>query len=777
MENSIPNIPPIDSPRFKNETIADIDFDKLKSIIRKSLVWLILIVISTNLVAYLMIRWTKPVFESESELKLEFKSEATALGINNLVENQNLNHLSGEIELLKSKLFFNKVIDATDIDISYNYRGSILDDERYKHSAFHVDYKIMFGNLLYDREVNIDFLEGDKFELSYDLGEEKYKKIHRFGEKIKTANTQLVISPTTYFDKGIGEGHFFVIHSKRALENYFSNNFEVQPLNFQANTIRISLKDNNRYKAKELVDVIDSLYLQYSQDQKTIENNQKIEWLDSELEQIGKKLEGYEDYFEKFTLKNKTNNLDYVLTETIQAINELDSQRFELNKKVKALDELDRQVVKNTFQLIVVNEESFARDLLDDINEYNKKILKYKRVLETYTESTQAYQNKLQELNQSNEFLKSSIKAKKEYLVTSITSLNSRKKALESSFNDIPGKDREHKKATLYYKLYEEQYLALVQAKTDFQVAKAGTKTDITILSEATLPGSPIAPDKAITYGVGVVLGLSLCFVFIAVRYLVSNTITNLTELERLTGTPILGSVPRYSKGKLEETRMVIDENPRSSISEALRSIRTNIEFLSSNKSNKIISVTSTVGSEGKTFVSVNLGGVISLSKKRVVIVDLDMRKPRVHKAFNSEANDKGVSTILINKHSIEESICSTSIDSLKYIPAGPTPPNPSELLLNGSFEKLLDDLRDEFDVVILDTPPSAIVTDATIVMKKVDVPIYVFRAGYSKKSFVDNLNRLIQMNKFGNISVVLNGLENSGNKKYGYGYYLDKNE
>jgi capsular exopolysaccharide synthesis family protein len=170
------------------------------------------------------------------------------------------------------------------------------------------------------------------------------------------------------------------------------------------------------------------------------------------------------------------------------------------------------------------------------------------------------------------------------------------------------------------------------------------------------------------------------------------------------------------------------------------------------------------------------LGGIISLSNKKVVIVDLDMRKPRVHKAFDINNNDKGVSTILIDKHTIEESICSTSIDSLKFISAGPTPPNPSELLLNGSFDKLLNDLRGKFDVIILDTPPSAIVTDATLVMKKVDIPIYVFRADYSKKSFVENLNRLIQINKFTNISLVLNSLPNNGNKKYGYGYYLDKN-
>ncbi len=775
MENNSQNSPLTNFHQPNNETVADIDFEKLKSIMRKSLPWLISILIATNLIAYLYIRWTKPVYESESELKLEFKSEATALGINNLAENQNINHLSGEIELLSSRLFYNKIIDATNIDVSYSYRGNILNDERYKQSTFNVDY-IMSESTLIDKEIDVEFIDDNKFVLSYDLENQKYRKEHQFGEKIKTAGTELIITKAKYFKERDEGGYFFVINSRKSLEEYFSNNFQVQPLNFQANTIRLSLKDNNRHKARELMDVIDSLYLRYSQDQKTIENNQKIKWLNTELQQIQEKLEGYEDYFEKFTLDQRTNDLDKVLSETIRAINELDSQRFELNNKLIALDQLDQQVIVDSFEPIAVNEVQYALDLVKGINQYNEKILKNKRVIDTYSKQTQAYKNKLQELNQAKDFLKSSISTKRGYLSERMTALDRRKKILETSFNGIPGKDREHKKAKLYYTLHEKQYLLLMQAKTDFQVARAGTKTDITILSTASLPSNPIAPDKLIVHGIGAVLGLVLCFIFIAIRYLVSNTITNLSELERLTGSPILGSIPRYSSSVLGETRMVIDGNSRSAMSEALRSIRTNIEFLSSNKANKIISVTSTVGSEGKTFVSVNLGGVIALSKKKVVIVDLDMRKPRVHKAFNIDQNDKGVSTILIDKHSIEESLCDTPIDTLKFIPAGPIPPNPSELLLNGNFEKLLADLKNQFDVVILDTPPSSIVTDAILVMKKVDIPIYVFRADYSKKSFVKTLNRLVHVNKFNNISVVLNSLPNNGNKKYGYGYYLEKN-
>ena len=124
-----------------NATIG-IDFEKIVAILRRSLYWIIAIFIVTNTIAYLSIRWTKPLYKSASELKLDFKSEATALGLSTMMENQNLNHISGEIELLSSKLFFNKVIEASDIEISYNSRGNILNDEHYRHSPFVVEYEL-----------------------------------------------------------------------------------------------------------------------------------------------------------------------------------------------------------------------------------------------------------------------------------------------------------------------------------------------------------------------------------------------------------------------------------------------------------------------------------------------------------------------------------------------------------------------------------------------------------------------------------------------------------
>ena len=189
-----------------------------------------------------------------------------------------------------------------------------------------------------------------------------------------------------------------------------------------------------------------------------------------------------------------------------------------------------------------------------------------------------------------------------------------------------------------------------------------------------------------------------------------------------------------------------------------------------------IIAVTSTVGGEGKTFIAANLGGIISLLNNKVILVDLDMRKPRFHEVFDDTDTSKGLSTILIKKYEVEDCIQKTDLDNLDYIPAGPVPPNPSELILGGQFERLMKYLESKYDVIIIDTPPVGLVTDGIHALKIATIPIYVVRADFSRKSYLKNIERLIKVHKLKNLSLLLNSLRKSPSGSYGYGYGYGQN-
>lgn len=750
-----------------------IDLDKALTVLKKSILWILLIFVITNLSAYLYIRWTKPLYESESELKLDVKSDASELGLLGLNENKNLNIISGEIELIKSKLFFNKVLETLDLDISYYTAGKVLNDEKFKTSPFLVDYNLK-NPALYDRKILVTILNDKTYNINLSGDEEEKPVKYNFGQHVNLPDIEFIIYLTDFYAPNGDRNFFFIINSKAAQVNYLGENLTVEPLNLNANTIRIAFKDYNPLKARDLVNAIDTIYLKYSQEEKNLENKQKIEWLNAELKQIENQLEGYEHYFEDFIIKNRTSNLDEDLKNTIIAINELDSQRYLLTKKIKAFDQLAKDLESDQIAFMEINAEVYPKHIVEVYNELATQINQRDKLKLSYNEATFAVTRKEEEIKSLKSALKSQLEKLQNRYEAEIQHLLTNKRRLEASFVELPEKSTAYNKNQRFFKLYEEFYLALMQSKAQFQIAEAGTTTDFKILSSATLPQNPIFPNVPIIYGIGLVAGFMFSFIFIGIRYLLHNKISTLKEMERLTSAPILGAIPN-AREKLDATQLIVDQSPKSAVSEALRSIRTNIEFMMPNDKNQVISLTSTIGGEGKTFIAVNLGAIMAMSKKRVIVVDLDMRKPRVHTAFQISSHNKGVSTILINKNTINECIQKTTLENLDYIPAGPTPPNPSELLLNGEFDNLIKKLRTDYDVIILDTPPAGLVTDGILAMKKADLSIYVVRAQYSRKIFINTLNRLIHVNQFKNLAVILNATSNTGTNSYGYGYYEEK--
>ena len=254
------------------------------------------------------------------------------------------------------------------------------------------------------------------------------------------------------------------------------------------------------------------------------------------------------------------------------------------------------------------------------------------------------------------------------------------------------------------------------------------------------------------------------------------DQITSLNEITKSSSATIgiLGIVPKY-KSNIPISQLIVDKSPKSKITESFRTIRTNMQFISNKKSAKIIAITSTISGEGKTFIALNLAGIIAFSGKKVIVLDLDMRKPKLHLGFGAE-NNNGMSTLLIEKDAVENCIRHSDLDGLDFITAGPIPPNPSELIINGKLDELIEKLKLDYDMIVIDTPPVGLVTDGIPVIQKADYPIYIFKANYSKKNFIQNVDRIINENNVPKLAVILNSVdvESKGygyNYGYGYGY------
>ena len=772
----------------EESSLSDIDFATLFLVAKKSIIWVLLLLIVGGAGAYFYLRYTKPVYKSSSAIKLEVQSEAGALGLAKLGDEgrQNLIKLSGEIELIKSNLIFEKLKDALNLHVNYFAEGNVLDQELYKNSPFNVVYEVK-NKGLYDTPVSVKILDENKYRLSYQKGNETVQGEYRFNEVVTNADVILQLRLNDGYSSDLTERNFyFVINSDGALKRYLNENLFVDIINLDASTLGISFTDHTPLKAKDIVNKLDTVYLEQKLEQNNLAKEQTIAFLNRQLLETRDSLQKAEVEMEYFAQRNKTFDVKGDINRLLTSIEELNKESTELGQKIALLNELQRLVDTDSDVEQILPTLGMIEDqqLAEQIKLVSEKQLLRNQALKGSRSNTGAVASIESDIRFIKKNIRELIVRNKQLLQKQVANVNSRTSGIEAELLKIPSKGTEYDRLKRFFDLYEKYYLTLMDKKVEFGIAKAGTTPDFQILSHASLPSEPISPNPIIIYAIGLGAGLFLGIGLIAGRYFLHNTVTNLREMERALNVPVLGVVPTYSKEKLSTSKMVVDKNPKSAISESIRSIRTNLEFLASAKKKRIISVSSTISGEGKTFVAVNLGAIIAMTGQRVVILDLDMRKPKVHLAFDAD-NYKGMSTVLIERNDIYESIQKTSIESLDFISAGPTPPNPSELILSTKFDEVLNELHQLYDVIIIDSPPVGVVTDGVLIMRKADVPLYVVRAEYSKKEFLKNINRIAKANRFTKLAAVLNdarstsmyGYDYGYGYGYGYGYYDEPEE
>ncbi|SMB95988.1 capsular exopolysaccharide family [Hymenobacter roseosalivarius DSM 11622] len=760
-----------------------LDITTLLQVARKSLPWIALLIALGLTSSWLFLRYTKPVYQSSSVLKIDEKTEAGLLGLGagGSVEKRRPGaNLEGEVELIKSNLIYRRLKDSLALDVNYYVEGTVLESELYTRSPFQVTYKIK-NPAFYNRKFNVNFSSPTQFRLSYLEGEQEVSGVYSVGQPLNLAGLDLRLTTHgTYFDANALDAQFyFVILDEGTLNTYLNTNLSVQIVNPDANTVQISFKDFNPAKAQDIVNKIDTVYLQEKLAQKKKASDQSLQFLSEQADAFNNKLQLAEDNLQSFARENRTYDVRADAATVNGKILAQEEKRQNLLQKQGLLADLSSLVEQDQ---LTANEDSTVAQsipglaeledgrLTQEIEALNDQQWDLRRVLRSYKETTEAVKQRRVQLDFTRSTIRRLLEQNKLLLQEQIEKMNRQRDELNAKLDGLPQKATQQARLQRPFELYEKTYVNLINKDLEFRLGQAGTTADFQILSPASLPSEPISPVRAMIYAIGLAGGIVLGLGLIAIRYFLHDTVTNTRELERMTSASLLGVIPTYDKEKMMVSKLVVNKNPKSAISESIRSIRTNLDFIGSSRKKRIISVTSTVSGEGKTFVTVNLGGIIALSEQRVVILDLDMRKPKVNLAFGGE-NARGISTILIEKHTIEECIQHTDIPTLDFISAGPTPPNPSELILNPKFDELLAELHQHYDVILIDTPPVGLVTDGILIMRKADIPLYIVRAGYSKKAFLKNINKLMRTNNFTRLSTILNDASATGLSGYSYGY------
>jgi capsular exopolysaccharide synthesis family protein len=768
-------------PKKKISPINE-EFDPrlLVTIARKNSLLLALFLLISGSTAFIILRYSQPIYEANSIIQLSLENDTRQiLGNQNSFNGINEDKfIASSTELIRSRLILDRVVNLLPLEVSYYIKGDILTNELYGISPFEVEFKDADSTIL-DVPIMIEFQSEERFQIRYSTNGFNYTSntLLNVGNWTKLPHVSIHVkvkskeSIRSFIEDASTNNYFFQINNRNKLKDHIFNQLTISVVNSSARTIKVSFKDPNSSKAAAIVNTICSEFNGYDLEKNTEASDKIIQFIDRTIFNITKDLTQSEGEIEKFKIDNAVINADHKADVVVSRIDILETQYQEAEFEVQLVKNIIRELDNNPdFNQAIANMagvygNSEITYLIKDIQLTLQDLNQLKRSSTEKSESFIRLQSKLQ-LQQRH--LKNSLKELEEGLVFKTKNLSKLLSRYKDELGRLPSQQAEANRLMRVYGINEKFYGLLLERKAEFAIMKAGYIPKHVVLESAKSNMPPVSPKKVLIVSACLAIGFVSGFLLILIRYLLYNEINALEEVGHYTDAALLGIVPKY-KREIPISQLLVDKNPKSIISEAFRSIRTNLQFISNTEGAKLVAVTSTISGEGKTFNAINLAGVIAFSGKKVVILDLDMRKPKIHLGFNAE-NNHGISTILIGKDKAEDCITHSTLQNLHFITAGPIPPNPAELIISPKMEELINWLKTVYEIIIIDLPPVGIVSDGVPIMQKADYPLYILRANYSRKMFIAQINKLISENKISNLSIILNGVEMS-RLKYGYGY------
>ena len=670
-----------------------------------------------------------------------------------------------EMGIIRSRYIANKAAKEVDVLHRYYTTNKFKEYELYKNSPFEVG--MMKG---YGISFELFPLNKDMYRLKVKDQVDKYgnewshNKVHPYGQEINTKHFHLNVVKRKKFKN---EKYRFVIFNSKDRGSIAQRGISVHQQTKYSALLIISYTDNVALRAKEFANALAKAYIEQNIEKKNKEATRKLKFVDKQLKRITENLRGSALKIEEFKKSSNTIDLSIKAEGILTQMNEKQSKLSDIIVEEEMLTRLYKQVQsgEDIESLAFTFTGEVGSSLVSMVNTLQNIIMEKQTLRQDYTEMYP----KVIKLNKNIEQIKKTII---NLIKNMKIDIESRKNLFERTIasqqqllDRLPVDERIFGHLNRKFTINEKIYSYLLEKHSETAIIKASTVSKNRILDKALLPSASIKPKRFIIVFIGFFLGLFLGITFVLIKNLFNDKIKSEDDIIK-SNLPMLGSIPKINS---EVNGIKVFYSPKSSVAESFRNLRTNLQFILGSKGVHIISVTSTVGGEGKTTVCTNLGAIMSMAGKKTIILSLDMRKPTLHTKFNL-LNRNGMSTVLSENARLSEVIQKTQYENIDIIASGPIPPNPSELIQNKVMESIIEKLKRNYDVIIFDTPPVGLVTDARILMQYSNTSIYVLRAEYSKKDFLNNVKELLAIDNIKSLNILLNAV-NFKEQKYNYGY------
>ncbi len=750
-----------------------IDFKRILGAVVSKWYWFVLCLFFTFSIGFLYLRYTTPLFSIQSLILIEDKQKGVGSLLNKLSDggesaDANNPNLFNEIFVLTSQDLVRMAVDSLDMNIRYFAKGRVREDELYNKSPV----TIVFDSAGYQgggvQEIRMTQLVDGLFELN----EANIKSNVLYGSWIK---------------RSFGRFKILYNNNPEANRGYLVNKTElivrVMPLHaavgqalsvFQVNvsdgrTSLLDLKYTDNIPSRG-VDFMNALIFYYRK--KELEDlNLSAEKTREFINQ--QKLNLIDDLQSRDSIEEEIKTQNRIIDVKSQASTILANKTAQ-QEKVQQL-QLQKQSVQALKDNVIEGDgtELIAGIGFNDpvigglVTEYNTLIQK-KELLER---NTGAMHPSVIKIKTDIAALRKNIADACDRVIASLNISVQNAAHNIAEYNEtmasIPAAERSINNTKREYPLIQNVYLYLYQRGVENDIAQYAATNKSKVVVAPYAMGAPIKPVRKNVYAMVVLLGLLIPGAVIITRVMINNKVINEKDIESITTLPVIGSVARTPNS--DKKQIVVGPHIRTGVAEQFRLIRANLEFMSASGTKKVYLITSSMSGEGKTFISLNLGITMTLAKKRVVIMEYDLRKPKLS-SYLGLHNDGGISSYLAGISGIEKVIKASGVHENLYIAnCGPIPPNPGELLVLPSAQTLIEELHEMFDIIIMDTAPIGLVSDALILSQHSDINMFVVRQSYTMKEQIRLFDTLYKERKIRNAAIVFNGVDYL--KKYGYGY------
>lgn len=783
----------------ENEEKSSFDFATIYTALILNWKWFVLSLIICMGAAHIYLRYATPIYQSAAKLLIKddegssssFKGGNSIMSATNLGIISNSNGIDNEMEILKSRTLAQQTVYDLKLYVNYRHEGKLKDHVLYGDQEVNIDMDLEHLKKL-NAPMNLKITREGR---NYHVTGSYYVPIDNNSFKPEAVNIDKTFSalPATIGTR-VGVVRFtrngnYMLRDGESLKatmiapeiaaGKYVGNLNVTESSKTTTIVDLVLNDEIPQRA---IDYLKQLAIVYNRQANEDKNEIAVrteQFINQRLEKINAELGSTEGQLENYKKRNNMVELKTNATQAVANADQYAQKLSEANTQVALLDELTKYMNEpsNRHQPIPSNVGLSDASATSLINEYNKIALQRNQLLHSASENSPTVTPLTAQLDDLNSSIKRAMTQARAGLKIQRNSIAAQAGKYEGQINNTPEQERMLTQIGRQQEVKSGLYLMLLQKREENSISLAATADKGKLIDTPVFTGK-VTPKNSIIMLIALILGLAIPAGILFLLEFFRYKIEGHNDVEKLTNLPIIADVAIASERAKTKADIVVHENKNNLMEEIFRSLRTNLQFLLK-QHDKVIMFTSTTSGEGKTFIASNVAISFALLGKKVVLVGLDVRKPRLAELFEIDDHHHGITNLLVkdevNWSDVKEQIIPSGInDKLDILMAGPVPPNPGELVTRESLDQTMEQLKEHYDYILIDTAPVGLVTDTLALGRISNATVYVCRADFTQKASFGLINSLSMEKKLPNMSIVLNGVDLS-KKKYGYYYGYGK--